>query len=112
MISTSTGEFRGSSETPTAERACAPLSPNTSPNSSEAPLMTPGCPSKSLADATNPTTLTTRTTASMPTRACTAASAFNPQSRASSLASSALTSAPTLPVASSAPARIGNCPEV
>jgi len=43
--------------------------------------MTPGCPSKSLADATNPTTLTTRTTASMPTSACTAASAFNPQSR-------------------------------
>ena len=42
MSSTSTGASNGNSATPTAERACAPASPNTSPKNSEAPLTTPG----------------------------------------------------------------------
>ena len=40
--STSTGASNGNSATPTAERACTPLSPNTSASRSEAPLTTPG----------------------------------------------------------------------
>ena len=47
MISTSTGASRGSTGTPTAERACTPASPKTSPSSSEAPLATFGWPVKS-----------------------------------------------------------------
>ena len=41
--------------------------------------MTPGWPWKPGADATNPTTLTTRVTASMPTSESTAASALSAQ---------------------------------
>ena len=42
ISSTSTGEPRGSSATPTAERAWIPASPSTSPRNSDAPLITPG----------------------------------------------------------------------
>ena len=42
MSSTSTGASNGNSATPTAERACAPASPNTSPRNSDAPLTTAG----------------------------------------------------------------------
>ena len=58
--STSTGTSSGSAATPTADRACLPASPNTSPSSSEAPLATLGCAVKSGVDATKTTTLTTR----------------------------------------------------
>src|SRR6201999_460759 len=70
--STSTGASSGSSATPTAERACTPASPNTPASRSEAPLTTPGWALNPGAEATNPTTLTTLTTESMPTRASTA----------------------------------------
>ena len=63
--------------------------------------------------ATNPTTLTTRTTSSRsPSTDFTAASAFSAQIRASSYACSGVTSAPTLPVAGSTPSTIGSWPEV
>src|SRR6185312_15087219 len=110
--SISTGASIGNSATPTAERACAPLSPNTSASRSEAPLTTLGCPLKPGADATNPTTLTTWVTESRPTSASTAANAFNAQIRAIALASSGVTSAPTLPVRASLPESKGNWPEV
>ncbi len=42
--STSTGASIGSDVTPTAERACRPDSPKTSPSSSLAPLITAGWP--------------------------------------------------------------------
>ena len=81
-ISTSTGASSGSTATPTALRACTPLSPSTSPSSSLAPLMTPGCPVKSGAEATKPTTLTTRSIRSRsPTTDLTAASALSAQVR-------------------------------
>jgi hypothetical protein len=68
---------------------------------------------KSGALATNPTTFTTRRTrARSPTSAFTAANAFSAQMAASSLARSASTSAPTLPVAASSPWTIGSCPDV
>ena len=112
-ISTSTGASSGSTATPTALRACTPLSPSTSPSSSLAPFSTPGCPVKSGAEATKPTTFTTRATRSRsPATDFTAASAFSAQVRASSLASSAVTSAPTLPVTGSLPSTIGSWPEV
>ncbi len=60
-----------------------PASPKTSPSRSDAPLITSGWPVKPGADATNPTTFTTPVTASMPTRASTAASALSAQMRAS-----------------------------
>ena len=67
-----------------------PCRPSTSPSSSLAPLTTPGWPVKSGAEATKPTTFTTRSTRSRsPTIDFTAASAFSAQVRASSLASSA-----------------------
>src|SRR5690606_9168084 len=76
--STSTGESSGSTGTPTADRAWRPASPKTSPNSSEAPLATPGWPVKSGVDATNATTFTMRLTReSSPTSARTAASALS-----------------------------------
>jgi enamine deaminase RidA (YjgF/YER057c/UK114 family) len=43
IISISTGELRGNSATPTAERACRPASPNRSTRSCEAASMTAGC---------------------------------------------------------------------
>ena len=99
--------------TPTAERAWTPASPNTLPNSSEAPFATWGCPLKSGVDATNATTLTTRLTfASSPTSARTAAMALRAHCRAHSSASSGVTSPPTLPVAISWPSRIGSWPDV
>jgi len=75
-------------------------------------LTTPGCPVKSGADATNPTSFTTRVTESRPTTESTAASAFSAHCRANCFAASASTSAPTLPVAGSLPSTIGSCPDV
>lgn len=83
MSSTSTGAPSGNSATPTAERACRPALPNTSVSSSEAPLSTAACAVKPGAEATNPTTFTTRATASRPTRSATAASALSAHVRAS-----------------------------
>ena len=76
--STSTGAPSGSSAD--ADRAAGvPARPrrSTSPNSSEAPLITPGWPVKPGADATKPITLTTLTTLSRPTSASIAASALS-----------------------------------
>src|SRR5699024_3377847 len=50
--SSSTAESSGSTATPTAERACAPASPNTAPSSSLAPLITAGCAVKAGSEAT------------------------------------------------------------
>src|SRR5574340_438055 len=101
ISSTSTGAPRGSSATPTADRAWTPASPNTSPRNSDAPLITPGCPVKLGAEATKPTTFTIRTTESIPTSASSAANAFRAQIRAAVLASASPTAPPTLPVTSS-----------
>src|ERR1700757_1715710 len=103
MTSTSTGASSGNSATPTAERACAPASPNTSAKSSDAPLITPGWPVNPGADATYPPTLTTRVIESIPTRASTAANAFRAHTRASVLPTSGVTSPPTLPVTVKSP---------
>src|SRR5690349_2974440 len=112
-ISTSTGASSGSTATPTALRAWTPLSPRTSPSSSLAPLITAGWPVKSVAEATKPTTLTTRAIRSRsPATDFTAARAFRAQVLASSLASSGVTSAPTLPVTASLPSTIGSWPDV
>src|SRR5690606_36127130 len=82
-ISTSTGASSGSTATPTALRAWTPLSPRTSASSSLAPLMTPGWPVKSGAEATKPTTFTTRATRSRsPATDLTAARAFSAHVRA------------------------------
>jgi hypothetical protein len=69
----------------------------------EAPFTTAGCPVKSGVEATKPTTLTMRTTLSSPTSASMAASALSAQVRASSLACSGVTRAPTLPTAAARP---------
>ena len=75
--------------------------------------MTPGWPLNPGADATNPTTLTTRVTLSMPTSECTAASALSAQMRASALPSSGVTSPPTLPgLRAACPPCIGSWPAV
>src|SRR5262249_51348373 len=112
MISTSTGASSGNSATPTADRACAPASPNTSTNSSDAPLITPGWPVNPGADATKPTTLTTRVIESIPTSASTAANAFRAHVRASVLPTSGATSPPTLPVTVKSPDTDGSWPAV
>src|SRR5690606_31683704 len=112
IISTSTGTSSGRAATPTALRACTPASPNTSPISSLAPLITCGWPENDGSLATNPTSLTTRRTAdSSPTSALTAAIPFSAQIRASSAARSGVTSAPTLPVPAGAPSTSGTWPE-
>ena len=74
--------------------------------------MTPGWPVKPGALATKPTTFTTRTTLSSPTRASTAASALSAQARASSLACSGVTGPPTRPVCAITPPTIGSWPAV
>ena len=67
--------------------------------------MTPGWPVKSGAEATKPTTLTMRVMrSSEPIAPSSAASALSTQARESWCASSAETSAPTLPVAAYVPA--------
>src|SRR5690606_2719838 len=112
-ISTSTGASSGSTATPTALRAWTPLSPRTSASSSLAPLMTPGWPVKSGAEATKPTTFTTRATRSRsPATDLTAARAFSAHVRARSFASSGVTSPPTLPVIGSLPSTMGSWPDV
>src|SRR5699024_8841609 len=89
VTSTSTGEPSGRTATPTAERACLPASPKTSPRNSLAPLMTPGWPVKSGALETNPVTFTTCSMRSRsPISALIAASALIAQVRASSFARS------------------------
>ncbi|MDH6190403.1 hypothetical protein M2168_003435 [Streptomyces sp. CZ24] len=76
-------------------------------------MITAGWPVKSWAEATNPVTFTTRATRSRsPATDFTAARAFSAQTRARSLASSGVTSAPTLPVSGSAPSTMGSWPEV
>ena len=75
--------------------------------------MTWACWVKSGALATNPVTLTTRTTADRPPDTdATAARAFSAHTRASAAASATPTSAPTLPVISSAPSTSGSWPAV
>src|SRR5690606_10094493 len=112
-ISNPTGASSGSTATPTALRAWTPLSPRTSASSSLAPLMTPGWPVKSGAEATKPTTFTTRATRSRsPATDLTAARAFSAHVRARSFASSGVTSPPTLPVIGSLPSTMGSWPDV
>ena len=74
--------------------------------------MTAGWPLKPGAEATKPTSLTTRTTESIPTRASMAAKALRTQVRAATLPSSGGTSDPTLPLWVSSPDRNGSWPEV
>ena len=76
-------------------------------------MATCGCPVKSGVEAMNATTLTIRFTfARSPISALTAASAFSAHCWAHSLATSALTASPTLPVAIRVPSRSGSWPDV
>jgi hypothetical protein len=64
MPSTSVATPNGRVFVPTADLACLPADPKTSFMTSEAPLMTLGCSTKSAGQFTNPTSLTTLLTRS------------------------------------------------
>ncbi len=107
--STSTGASSGRTATPTALRAWTPASPKTSPTSVEAPFATAGCPVNDGSDATKTVTFTTRATRSSdPATDWTAARALRAAVRASAVAVSGSTPAPTLPVTGSAPSTNGS----
>src|SRR5215210_1616033 len=111
--STSTGASSGNSATPTAERACRPASPKTSPMSSDAPSSTPGWPLNPGAEATKPVTLTMlEIPLRPPAWAAAAARALSAHRWAAHRASSALTVSPTLPFRCSSPASKGSGPAV
>src|SRR6185503_12318535 len=98
MHSISTGMPIGSEPMPTAERACLPLSPSTSTNRSEQPLITFGWSVNSGTAFTMPSTFTTRFTLSrLPSSVRITASRSRPTERACWYACSTVTSRPTLP---------------
>src|ERR1700722_15835782 len=111
--STSTATLPGSAAMPTAERACLPASPNTSPISSEHPFTTCGWSVKSGVELTKPTSLTQRTTRSRssPSAAFTCVNRLRPHSRAACLPSSSEISRPSLPMKRFSPCQWQSWPE-
>jgi len=113
ITSISTGMFPGSEPTPTAERACRPMSPNTATRRSEQPLITAGCSVNSGVAFTKPNTLITRVTRFRePRRVRIVDSMFNAVSLAASWAAATVRSRPTLPTTEEPSRRTGPWPEV
>src|SRR5689334_8762813 len=112
--SISTAPPRGSAATPIADRECRPAAPNTAASNSLAPSTTAGCCTKPGAQATNPSTVSTRSIRSRsPSSARRTESAFSAHHRAASAPCSTLRSAPSVPGWTSAPSWLrGSCPDV
>ena len=110
LISTAT--FFGSAETPTAVRACFPLSPRICTASSLAPFNTIGWSWKSSADCTNPWICTRRSDSPFLSCVRAAAMLFKRQICDASFAFSTEISVGTLPVnAEKSPLTDGSWPE-